>query len=210
MGVAYSHGIFVEDLDWRPTWHHVAAVRGVLAKWGFAPMEPEFFLLTDESEPLDEADVRSSLPDNLMATYEGLEGEQVTRIMGPSMYKDLADEDRYIFSVIAIYGVDFKVVDSETLDAEVIEPPTTNGVAVENSPAREQFTSSFVYPATWATTPPRTKANTEFSGVWRSGITIECDKDVPEIADTRPLPCELVRDLEQAFGTKLVEQGWFH
>jgi hypothetical protein len=55
-----------------------------------------------------------------------------------------------------------------------------------------------------------TRSNTPFPGVWRSGITIDCGKDVPEIADTRPLPSALVRELEQALGTTLVEQGWFY
>lgn len=210
MGVAYSHGIYVEDLNWRPTWHHIEAVREVLGKYGFVPMDPEFFTLGEAAEDIDEDAVRGAFPDNLMAAYEGLDGEAVVPIMGPSMYKELADEDRYIVSVIAIFGVDYKVLNSESLDAEVIEPPKNGDVTVESSEVRQHYAGALVYPATWATTPPRTRSNTDFSGVWRSGITIFCDKDVPEIADTRPLPCALVRELEQALHTKLIEQGWFH
>ena len=211
MGVEYTHGIYVEDLDWRPTWQHVEAVRAVLGKWGFVPMDPELYVLGDGAEEIDEDSVRGELPDNLMALYDGIDGEAVTRIMGKSAFADLADEDRYIQSVTVIFGVDYKVLISETLDAEIIEPPRTDDVAIEKADARESYSHfAFVFPSTWATTPPRTKSATEFSGVWRCGIAIDCGKDMPEIADTRPLPCTLVRELEQALGTKLVEQGWVY
>src|SRR6185503_21073175 len=99
MGVEYTHGIYVEDLDWRPTWQHVEAVRAVLGKWGFVPMDPELYVLGDGAEEIDEDSVRGELPDNLMALYDGIDGEAVTRIMGKSAFADLADEDRYIQSV---------------------------------------------------------------------------------------------------------------
>ena len=146
-----------------------------------------------------------------MVLFDGLDGESVTRVMGASAYDDLADEDRYIQSVMVIFGSDYKVLISETLDAEVIEPPKNGDVTIERAESRESYSHfAHVYPATWTTTPPRTQAATEFSGVWRCGITIDCGKDVPAIADTRPLPCTLVRELETALGTKLVEQGWFY
>jgi hypothetical protein len=211
MGVEYSHGIYVADLSWRPGWQHVEAVRGVLARWGFVPLEPELYVLGDEAEEVAEETVRAALPENLMAIYDGIEGAEVTRIMGPSAYDDIADEDRYIQSVTVMFGSDYKVLISETLDTDVIEPPRDGDTAIDRAEARESYADfCHVYPATWTTAPPRTEAATEFAGVWRCGITIDCGKDVPAIADTRPLPCELVRELEQALGTKVVEQGWFY
>ncbi|MGN6111090.1 MAG: hypothetical protein ACTHU0_38690 [Kofleriaceae bacterium] len=54
----------------------------------------------------------------------------------------------------------------------------------------------------------------------RSGLILDCGKDLPSIAEeatetpgenTKPLPAKaFVADLEQAFGTKLVEQGWIY
>ena len=210
MGVEYAHGIYVADLSWRPAWHHVDAVREVLGRWGFVPMDPELYVLGDGAEEIDEEAARGEFPENLMALYDGTEGEAVTRVMGRSA-DDVDDLDRYIQSVTVIFGVDYKLLFSETLEPEVIEPPRNDGVPVEAAEVRQAYSHfAHVYPATWATTPPRTKTNTQFSGVWRSGITIDCGKDVPEIADTRPLPCTLVRELEAALGTKLVEQGWVY
>ncbi|HEY5924516.1 MAG TPA: hypothetical protein VIV11_22715 [Kofleriaceae bacterium] len=212
MGVEYSHGIYVEDLHWRPAWQHVEAVRAVLARYGFTPMDPELYVLGDAAEEIEDDAVPEEMPDNVMAVYEGPEGEAVTRVMGPSLYEEVTDEDRYIQSVTVIFGVDFKVLFSETIDAEVIEPPRLGNAIIETSEARASYSPfSHVYPATWATTPPLTRSRTVFPGVWRCGITIDCGKDVPAIGEAEaPLPCPLVRELEAVLGTSLVEQGWFY
>jgi hypothetical protein len=113
--------------------------------------------------------------------------------------------------VSVIFGVDFKVLLSETCNAEVIEPPRNGSLQVDVSETRGSYSHhSRVYPATWSTTPPLTRAKTAFSGVWRCGITIDCGKDIPAIADTQPLPCALVRELELVLGTALVEQGFIY
>jgi hypothetical protein len=54
----------------------------------------------------------------------------------------------------------------------------------------------------------------------RSGLILDCGKDLPSLADeasetpgenTKPLPARaFVADLEKAFGTKLEEQGWIY
>ena len=213
MGVEYSHGIYVEDLHWRPAWEHIEAVRAVLARYGFVPTDPELYVLGDAAEELDDDNLPDMLPDNVMAVYDAPEdGAAVARVMGPSLYEDVTHEDRYIQSVTVIFGVDFKVLISETLDAEVLEPPRLGNVPIPTAEARASYCAyCHVYPATWTTTPPLTRARTAFPGVWRCGITIDCGKDVPAIADAEaPLPSALVRELEVALGTALVEQGWLY
>jgi hypothetical protein len=190
MGVEYAHGIFVADLMWRPTWHQVQAISGVLQDAGFRRETP--------LEPIRE------LPANLTIVHAGIEGPRVSAIVGPSHYDDLDEDDRYIQSVVVVFGVDFKQVLSEEYGGDVLVLPDVPDADVDCG-ARMQL----VYPATWEATLPKARRPGLF---WRSGIIIDCGKDVPAIADEdrRLVDRGLIARFERAFETPLVELGWIY
>lgn len=211
MGGAYTHGLFVADLDWRPTWGHVRGLHEVLERWGFARQPQPFYAVTrDDMEEIDEKDA-SRMPANLMVAYDGLAGAAVDRLLGPSAYDDVSPEDRAIAAVLIHLGVDFKVVRVEGFAPEILAPPMTGETPVaplsEPNPALPEH---LLYPATWTTTPPRTATPDGTGGVWRSAILIDCDHDIPAIGETGDvIPARtFVAELEQALGTALVELGW--
>ena len=238
MGFSYSHGIFVADLTWRPRIEHVDRVHEVLLRWGFVSDDPLFFRLGEAAEELEE--LGTKLPPNLLASYDGCEGDVVAKLLGPSAYDGIADADRYIVNVLLCLGVDLRVVQAESFDVEVLVPPRNGKTPVPLDEMRPDPGHSLCYPASWSTTPPTAQLSTRaeiaervasivgrgnprspapppktrpaFTGVWRSGLVIDCDKDVPAIAsDLGDVHLTGFRDeLEAAFGTKLVEQGWLH
>jgi hypothetical protein len=206
MGVEYAHGIFVADLMWRPTWRHVDAISELLTSHGFAPQEPALYELAGEPEPLDE---RGDLPPNLFLAHDGLEGGPVRDLLGPSAYDDLSDEDRYIQWVGAVFGVDFKEVLAEGLDDAVIAAPREGDSAIEPDDREVGVGWQRVYPATWSATLPTLRRP---GAIWRSGLVIDCGKDVPAIAKGGArLPARgFVEAIERALGTKVVELGWIY
>jgi hypothetical protein len=191
MGVEYAHGIFVADLMWRPTWPQVRAVSDVLHSAGFRRKT--------------RLEVLRDVPANLTIVHAGIEGPRVREIVGPSHYEGIADTDRYIQDAVAVFGVDLKKPLTEEYGGDVIATPGPPPDDPPDCGAKMQF----VYPATWETPLPRMRRPGLF---WRSGIVIDCGKDVPAIADDdRRLPNRaLLRQLEAAFETSLIELGWIY
>ncbi|HSD85867.1 MAG TPA: hypothetical protein VLB44_00075 [Kofleriaceae bacterium] len=188
----------------------------VLAKWKLVDKSPTLFRLDDESEIPAKRAFTGELPANLRLQGDWIDDTRVVRsVVGPSAY-GLKDR-RYIAGTDVILGTDFKVLNSEEHGFVVATPPKNGRAKVEESYAYA-VSQHQVYPASWTTTPPKVTASgyvsppRGFSGVWRSGLIIDCHKDVPTIAeDHAPLPAKgLKTALERAFGTSLVELGWYH
>ncbi len=213
MGVEYTHGLFVEDTKWRPTWRNVDQIDAVLRRWGFVRAEPAYYALVDENaDEINEIEARS-LPANLLVRYGTLKGKRARALMGASMYPKLADKNRYIGSTSLHLGSDYKVLQVEGEEVEVRSPAKTRSEPVDPVYFHSGLPSAMiVYPASWTSTRPRTDGPKSFDRVWRCAVLLECDKDVPAIAeDAGKLPArDFVRELAKAFGTKLVELGWFH
>ena len=214
MGLEYTHGLFVEDLSWRPAWHHVEAVERVLAAWGFPRENPWFSEVTENGlRPVADATARAELArTQLVVSYGSLDGPGVRTLMGASMYPGLADEHRYVTGVDLHLGSNFKVVFAEGWHAQVTTPPMNGMLPVKPYEDVIGLDSQIIFRASWDTTPPRTDATGDFSGVWRCGLLLDCHKDVPSFAGTNgKLPAkDFVTQLEAAFETKLVEVGWLH
>jgi hypothetical protein len=191
MGLEYAHGILVADLRWRPTWRHVEAVSAVLERAGM-----------HRETPLDP---RGELPANVALTYAEITGSRVHEIVGPSRYIGVSEHDRYILDVVAVFGVDFKQPITEEYGDDIIAWPDTPLADTSDRRVRTQF----VYPATWESRLPRARRPGLF---WRSGVVLNCGKDAPALLDEdRQLSDRaLVRELESAFETPLVELGWIY
>ncbi len=206
MGVEYTHGLFVVDTNWRPTWRHVEQVDAVLTRWGFRRADSPYYALAGEDCHEIDGATASGIPPNFMVVYDGLEGPVVSAVIGPSMYPSVDESDRYILSTILYLGADYKVVQAEGEEVEV-RATTEQLDGVSALPA---FVD--VYPATWSTSRPTSDGPREFDRIWRCGLVLDCHKDVPAIAtDQAKLPTrDFVRELEAAFETRLVELGWWN
>jgi hypothetical protein len=211
MGVEYSHGLFVSDLTFQPTWAQFLAVHDVLVKWKLATKTGiVLYDLDDDVAPVTTKAAAKQLPLNMMAVYGDIDGQPAVDVMGDSAY-DIDPKNRYIMTIQVVFGSDFKVLIDEVYDVEVKTPPKNGKIAVEQQDSMA-IGNHWIYPATWTTTPPKTKVSGEFPGVWRVGIVFDCNKDVPAIAEnTEPLPAKGFRKaLEKALGTPLIEHGWYH
>jgi hypothetical protein len=217
MGVEYSHGLFVSDLKWKPTWAVVRGLVAVLVKWKLVDKSPKLYRL-DEGEneiPARQA-FTGDFPANVRLLGDWIDDAAVVQsVVGPSAYGVM--DERYIASTDVILGVDFKVLISEEHGFVVATPPKNGRATVEDSYAY-MVGDNQVYPASWTTTPPKVTSSgyvsppRGFSGVWRSGVIIDCHKDVPAIAEHHaPLPAKgLKTAVERALGTSLIELGWYH
>jgi hypothetical protein len=114
-------------------------------------------------------------------------------------------------------GIDWALI-------ELVEPPKNKGAVVAPHPASYEidFWMSDSFPGDENTTPPvcrlvpdnprvRKLLPKKFSGAWRAGLALDCGKDLPAMSETvNVIPGKrFARDLEKAFGTKLVQIG-FH
>ena len=213
MGVEYAHGLFVPDLDWRPTWGHVGAVHEVFAKWKLATARQKVSLHEIGNAgtiAIDAKRAAKAMPANLISMYGEIKGGRAVELVGASRYA-IKDSQRYISSIMVVLGVDFKLVSNDSFEVEVTTPAKNGKVPVEIED--DLVTGQPVFRASWTTKPPNTRRprGSTFSGVWRSGIIIDCGKDLPAIDEGEPLPAKGFRaGLEKALGTKLVEVGWYH
>ncbi len=206
MGVEYAHGIFVADLSWQPKLEHVGKVHAVLKAWKLAHPKLGYVDLAGAGAPAKP----KVLPANTLVELGHITGKPVETALGVSQYGEAADT-RYC-DVSLILGVDFRVIRSEFYEVIVKTPPKNGKQAVAQAPYIRGLRSATTYPATWLTTPPKTKAAGAFAGVWRSGVILDCGKDLPEGCDDDgfAVAAKLRAELAKAFGTKLVEQGWIY
>src|SRR5262245_9655043 len=213
MGVEYAHGLFVVELSWKPTWAHVGKIHDVMMAWKLATKKPGYVELGDaKPKKLKEAAVAKAMPANLRLDYGEVRGAPVESLFGESQY-DIDTDDRYIQDVCVVLGVNFQVLSAETYDIAVKTPPKNGKTEVTSDPFVSSARGSQQYPATWTTTPPTTtRPPGKFTGVWRSGVILDCGKDLSMISEEfDPLPATKFRSaLEKAFGTPLVEQGWIY
>lgn len=99
------------------------------------------------------------------------------------------DDGRYLQRIGVVVGKDFRIgPGSESLCIDVVRAPTRDGDDVDahsEGSCLWEFDDS--YPADAATTPPRTRIDTRgklprgFTGVWRTGVMLDCGKDLPQI-----------------------------
>lgn len=215
MGVEYSHGLFVLDLMFRPTWDHVVAVEAAMKKWKFVGKDL-YDLAEGFAQQLERKAAKAALPANLMVDYGELEGKPVAALMGESS-QGVATKERSLSIAMGFFGVDFKVMTwNETFEVELTTPPKDDGEEIEDYD-EDSVPHHHSYPSTWKTKPPKTKvlqgtaSDRAFKGVWRTGIILDCGQDLPMLAeDNAPLPGGFRAALEQTLGTKLVEVGWYY
>jgi hypothetical protein len=120
----------------------------VLAKWEFSDVT---YVSGDSG--IDEAAARQ-MPDDLCVVAAGPEGALVAELVGPSLYKGIADGDRYIAQADIHLGSDLKVVSLiEGDEIEITSPPVEDGAAIE---ADDDYEYPFVrFRAPWRRSPSR-------------------------------------------------------
>ncbi|MFT3699978.1 MAG: hypothetical protein QM831_42935 [Kofleriaceae bacterium] len=207
MGIEYQHALVVEDLTWQPTAAHAKAIEAVMKKYGFTAKGWFAAGSTKKAKGFD-----SARPDAVLR-FGALNGAKAAAITGPSQY-DAPDDERYIQGAELHLGMAFKVPSSgETFQVTVKTPPMNGKTKVARSIVSAAAYHEW-YAADAKTTPPKTDRTRGWPGVWRSGVLIDCGKDLPASAedeDAGPLANRAFVDaLAKAFGTKLVEFGWIY
>lgn len=141
---------------------------------------------------------------------------QIAELMGPSYFPENQIGERYFQRIRFVVGCDFRLFPSnETYYVQLIAPPTQNGIAVLPHPDRLSF------PANASTPAPVTQVHLDeycqdalpegFTGIWRTGLELDCGKDLPRLEMGQSLPYRpFVADPEEALGTCVVEIGYLY
>jgi hypothetical protein len=159
----------------------------------------------------------------LALVYPKIEGPAIERIFGPSHYPSVSAEERYLYRISLIVGDDFRI-HSGCMDlnfAEVIEPATRNGAAVE--PYSYRVPAGIygeAYPADASTRPPTVSMQIEpgldqhvgwhgYAGFFRAALILDCNKDLPKFVDGKHLlpTRDFVAAVSDAFGSPVIEFG---
>lgn len=230
VGVEYKHFLLVEDLGWIGDQEAAVRVHELLQRWGLADAPPTLFSLDGgkKKKLKPQLGKLKKPPANLRIEYETVDAESmkdeqaIERIMGPSFHDEDATLARYFQSIALVVGTDYRIHEwSERTSTKVIEPAMEGGKAV--GALRLGYAGpddcAEVYPASASATAPKAKfsadrwpAPKKFSGVWRSGLVLDCGKDLPGFMEkSYQLPGkDFTKELAKAFGTKLVQLGHFY
>jgi hypothetical protein len=226
MGVEYEHWFFASDPHWIGNIATARNVSNVLQNWGLiVDSAPELFSLDGGKAkklkvPLDQL---AMAPRNLIIQFPMCTTEIVEEIMGPSYYAEEEIGPRYFQAIVIIMGTDFRVYNGgETTFTQILHPPTRDGKLT--SAYKPDFRFSYwsdVFPADEKATPPDAnliveaenwKVPKQFHGIWRAGLLLDCGKDLPSfMGKSNNIPSKrFTRDVEKAFGTKILQIGqWY-
>jgi hypothetical protein len=218
MGVEYTHYVVVSDPQRVGTAADARKIHAVLLELGLVAESPTVDVPTGDITKSVGAGL-AGMPDdvaNVRLTYPSmLRTPRLARVLGPSGYPGVADDDRYLQRVVVVVGRDFHVHPSDqSFCFEVVTPPMRGGVRTK--PYRDGRT----FPADSRTTPPEVRLTLcddaypsphppRFPGFWRLCVELFCGKDVPAFAEqTHELPDDtLVRRLADAVGCEWLEIG---
>lgn len=228
MGVEYQHCFFVRDLGWIGDQSALTRVHAALAKWGLADAGPAVYDIDDGRRRKQRAEPGAikDPPRNLLAAWpEAFDAAAIPQILGPSYYPASQIGERYVQQIIAVVGTDFRVfAGGEMFEAEIERPPVNRGAAAERYDERRLgHACHYAYAADAAAQPPVARLRADrsvyghlippgFSGVWRAGLILDCGKDLPAFAgQVAAVPgTAFAADLAEAFGTELVQTGFYY
>jgi hypothetical protein len=228
MGVEYQQCFFVRDLNWVGDQGVLARVHAALTKWRLADAPPAVYDIDDGRKRKHRAKLGAikNPPQNMLAEWpEAFDAATIPQIMGPSYYPASQIGERYIQQIVAVVGTDFRVfAGGGTFDVEVERPPTVQGIAAKKyDEERLGHACFYAYEADAVARPPVARLPADrsvyghlippgFGGVWRAGLILDCGKDCrPSPAKSRPVPgTAFAADLAEAFGTELVQIGFFY
>ena len=221
MGVEYQHYFFVLDLAWEPDLPTARRVHEFLDHWSLVSGAPKICSL-DEGRTRElngRIEGMRSLPSNLLLWYPHVTGvPRIEEMMGPSYYPPAEIGERYLQRIMLVLGTDYRLFHGHELAyAELIEPVKDAGKPVKPFHREEApYAIGEAFPAKPSTRAPKTRLRAnrpeqqrllpeEFTGTWRSGLILDCGKDLPAFAEkTNVLPsATFARELEDAFGTSL-------
>ncbi|MES2162556.1 MAG: hypothetical protein V4476_15460 [Pseudomonadota bacterium] len=226
MGVEYRHFMVVDDAHWRPQSDTAARVEAVLREWSLIDGAGHTIdLAASEENRSDTSNSAASPGPGVAIVYPGATGPAIETLAGPSLYADIAPDDRYLMRVTLVIGDDFRVQPgSESIYFELVSPPLANGVPIEGGDYDfndRLFAAS--YPSAEATSPPVVIAHVEDGaksgvawdpclGYWRGGLLLTFRKDLPAFSEKlQALPArEFVAAISAALRGRLVEIGEFY
>lgn len=227
MGVEYTHWFIPRDPSWVVAPGTAERVAGCLTRHGLvvpdAVQQWNLRTLEQLHRPLSAIEPQ----DNVVVFFScDLENAaEVTAALGPSYY---ADEDpdiesmRYLSGVVLVLGTDHRVhASGESLSVELVDPPPPRDVddyGLHQLPLEDIWFSHSCFSYTVGRAqPPVVRVQPEitgFTGYWRAALCIDCHKDLPAFIDDGDRAGianrEFFRELEAAFGCRLIEVGVVH
>lgn len=250
MGVEFKHWLLVADLDWMPSPDTAHRVTAVLGQWGLGNRfvvtdlddiewdDPEYGFVT--VPVLGFLHELSALPPSAMAqSLDGVQGEAVHRIVGPSYHHGVRPQDQYLQRLTLVLGHHFHLFDGwETGYTTVLDPARderdgpvddveihitgyrqVDRLRLDRRPGVVNPSRRAHYPAPPAVRAPRTQfawrdgsVHPTFSGCFRSALGLDLGKSLAAALDgPGQLPNRaFVSALEDAFDTELVEAGHYY
>lgn len=226
MGVEFAHWLFVEDLAWEPTVAAALAVYQVLEGAGLVKRPPDVYLLPKEPTPSDFGGYLSRVPQKsrrilsaMKAVAEGTilvfddpeGGAAITRVFGPSAYRNVEDRERYLVRITVVLGREPHLFDGGESGSATTDLPCTPMPRMIPSGGGIEWSGQVRPPAKleWSDGEPPSG----WDGVWASGIGVDFGKDLPEFVNTDPRAVpdrDFVMALEDAMGARFVEVGYIH
>lgn len=225
MGVEYRHFLVVGDKNWLPQIDTLTRVNETLHKWSLVNAVDKVFDLssmTEDPEPV--VPVGPTGPGKAVIYRDAAQGKCVEVVAGPSFYDTVVAEDRYIQTVMAVAGTDFRIQQSdEYCWFEVVGPlHGLDGVGPSFDDIPWPVTSAFFeYQINEKSiAPPVVKSHLgehwgglyeweSYHGYWRGGVVLDFGKDLPKFCETRRKLAsgEFVAELAAAFRGPIVEVG---
>lgn len=225
MGVEYSHFLVVGEKNWSPQTDTLTRVNEVLRRWSLVDAVDKVFDLssmTEDPEPV--VPCGPTGPGKAVVYRDAARGNCVEVVAGPSYYGTVETEDRYIQTVVAIAGSDFRIQQSdEYCWFEVVGPlhgldeadpsfddipwPVTkaffeyqiNEKSVDHPVVKTHLGKHWSELYEWES----------YHGYWRGGVVLDFGKDLPKFCETRRTlaSAEFVAELAAAFRGPIVEVG---
>jgi hypothetical protein len=225
MGIEYRHYLIPENPSFVPSSGVIKRIDALLEKWKLKGGDPVIYNLSQEGLTVVKAPVQSLIfGQGFGLKYPSVdnEGPAVANVMGPSIYDEITDEDRYLYSVTFVAGLDFRIHPSgETWNITIKKPPYEGATKLKPYWVFDDmlFTHAEAFHSTLSTTPPEVEVEANYSnqvmepqflGYWRTALVIDCGKDLPEVPDEGGFKIpnkDFIRDVEEALGCKVIEIG---
>ncbi|WP_332856252.1 hypothetical protein [Duganella sp. S19_KUP01_CR8] len=226
MGVEYRHFMVVDDADWRPQSDTAARVEAVLRDWSLIDGAEHTIDFSASQEKRGGSSNSAASPGpGVAVVYPGATGAAIEVVAGPSLFADMASDDRYLMRATLVIGDDFRVQwSSDSVYFELVSPPLANGAPIEGEDVDfndSLFAASF--PSEGASSPPvvvahiedRAKSSVAWDsclGFWRGALLLTFGKDLPAFSEkVQALPArEFVAAISAALRGRLVEIGEFY
>jgi hypothetical protein len=225
MGVEYKHFLIPSDPGFIPQNEIFVKFDALLSKWNLKADNPVVYNLTEgKNEQIVQVLNTIEIGHGIAVKYPGVEGKQVSEIVGPGYYgEDTLDEERYFQEITLITGTDYRIHPSnEELYIAIKKPPVENGKQVTPYCDNDELFFGLhaeAYSCSLNAIPPEVRMPVDvhnstiggpnFFGYWRTALAFDFGKDLPALFDKsyKLKNSNFLKELEQAIGISLIEIG---